>query len=118
MNLDLRHVAQAQRLVVVEVRLFDTSFVERDGAIKCSAETKSDATLHLRSDDVRVDGNTAINRANHAFDFQGVSLETDLSDLRDVRADPFMHGNPAIVSGTRRPTPAGFFGHKSEHAGG
>jgi hypothetical protein len=43
MDLDLRHVIDAQDLVAVEVRLFDLAVLQRDRAVERRAQAEADA---------------------------------------------------------------------------
>ena len=68
MHLDRRHLVDAQRRVVVEVRLLDDAVLERDRAVQRGGQAEADAAFHLRADDVGVDRDAAIDGADDAVD--------------------------------------------------
>jgi hypothetical protein len=66
MDLDRRRFVDAQHLVSVEVGLLDTAVLERDSAVERSRDAKDDRALDLRPDDIGIDHNAAIDRADDA----------------------------------------------------
>ena len=52
--------------ISVEVGLLDTAVLERDSAVERSRDAKDDRALDLRPDDIGIDHNAAIDRADDA----------------------------------------------------
>ena len=77
----------------MEVRLLDHAFLERDGAGERGREAVADTGLHLHGDDVRVDRQAAIDRADHALDlfrrvkFDLVGLPLTLDEIAAIERD-------------------------------
>ena len=102
MHLDARHLGHAQHRVVVEVRLLDHPVLERNRPAERRRQAEAYAGLHLHRDDVRVDGDAAVDRAHHAIDMHGVLAARHLDDLGDERIEGFMHRNAARAPRIRR----------------
>jgi hypothetical protein len=66
MDLDRRHVADAQQRVAIEIALLDAAFLERYFTAQCCRKREADRAFDLRTDVVRVDRRAAIHRANDA----------------------------------------------------
>jgi len=66
--------------------LFNDAVFQRDFAVQRSLQGKAHAALDLRADDVRVDGNAAINGAHYAVDLEAVA-EAGICGRRMVRED-------------------------------
>ena len=86
MDLDRRRFVYAQHLVSVEVGLLDTADLERDCAVERGGDPEDDRALDLRLDDIGIDHNTAIDRADDAPD-------TNRAILRDFELQAAL--NPA-----------------------
>src|SRR5205085_3725095 len=66
-HLDLRHLIDAQHLIVVEVRLLDAPVLEGHLAVERGSQAVDDRALDLALDNLRVDGLPAIDRSNDAM---------------------------------------------------
>jgi hypothetical protein len=64
---DLRHLVDAQELIVEEIRLVRAAVGERDPALERIGERETDAAFDLRLERVRVDGEAGVERADHAL---------------------------------------------------
>src|SRR5690606_2438568 len=69
-HFDFGHLVDAQHLVVVEVRLHDLAVVQRNFAHEQRRQAIADAAFHLRNDNIRVDGDTAVEGAYDALDLE------------------------------------------------
>ena len=67
MDLDRGHFNDAERPIVVEVLLLDTSLDERNLAPQRRGEAETDAAFHLSEDDVGIDRGAAIDGAHDAL---------------------------------------------------
>ena len=63
MDLDRRRLVDAKLSVVVEVTLFDPSFAEGNAVEQGGRQSEKDAALDLRSNDVGIDLDTAVDAA-------------------------------------------------------
>ena len=70
MHLDLWHVADPQWLVVVEIGLIHYAVGQRDLVTQRRAQRVTDASLHLGDDNIRVNCDAAIDRANYPVHFE------------------------------------------------
>ena len=94
-------------LVVVEIALLDTPVLQRDLAPKRRAQSIDDGALHLRFDRVRIDGDAAIDRADHALDGDlAIRRDGNLGDLRHVGAEHILHGDAAARALPAKPVPS------------
>src|SRR5262249_15963801 len=66
-RLNLRHLSHAEHLIVVEIRLLDAAFFDRDLTIERSAESIDHRALDLHLDAHRVDNGTRIDRQHDAM---------------------------------------------------
>jgi hypothetical protein len=66
MDLDRRRFVDPRHLVSVEVGLLDTLVLERDCAVERGGDPEDDRALDLRPDDIGIDHNAAIDRADDA----------------------------------------------------
>src|ERR1041385_553092 len=62
---NVRHLVDAQHVVVVEVALLHAAAVDRDAAFQRGAEAERDRALDLLLDDRRIHGAPAIDGTNH-----------------------------------------------------
>src|ERR1700675_996226 len=82
------------------------------------AKPKSDPALHLRSDDVGIDCDTAIHRAPDLVDDRTFLAHRQFDDLRDIGAEALDHRDASGTSAFRfRALPVGKFGDSPEHTG-
>jgi len=69
-DLDLRHLVQAQHVVPIEVALLHSAALNGELRFHHGAETEADPAFHLGADHVRVDRDAAIDGADDAFDLR------------------------------------------------
>ena len=95
-HVDLRHVVDVGRPVIVQIALLDPTILEGDLIEQRRAETVDDCALHLRFDGVRVDGDAAIHRAGDALDLDFAALgDLHLGNLRHVGREYCLHRDAA-----------------------
>src|SRR6202034_3974706 len=111
-HFDLGHFVQAQHAVAVEVVLLHMAILQGDGDIAHRTQAEADPALHLGRDDIRIDGRTAIHRADHAIDgYVTVVIHAHFGNLGDQRLDRSRDGDPApLALGQGRAGPAGLLG--------
>ena len=68
LDIDDRSLIDAQHFIVGEVGLLDPAIFERDFAPQGGRDAEDDAALHLRHDDIGIDGDTGIDDAHDAID--------------------------------------------------
>ena len=117
-DLDLRHLVDAQHAVVVEVALLDPAVLEGDGAVERRAEAEGDAALHLGLDAERVHRLAAVDGADHPVhpDLPG-AVDRDLGHLGDEAAERVVDREPRARPARRRRAPAGLVRGDLEHVG-
>src|SRR5207245_8635895 len=103
----------AKHLVIVKIGLLYATVFQSNFSFQSSGKTKDDAAFHLGFDDVRIDGASAIDGANHAVDFN-VTIFSDgsLDYLRDITFERKMCGDAATDAFRKRFAPTGFFRDK------
>src|SRR6516164_879779 len=98
----------AQHAVVAEVRLFDAAVLERDFAVKGGRQAEDDAALHLRTNGVGIDLDSAVDRAPDAGGVhRAVPVDADLHDLRDKAVETDAERDASPQSRRQRLSPAG-----------
>ena len=84
-DLDLRHLVEAQNFIAVEVALLHGAAFDGQLRFHDSTQPEADAPFHLSADHVGVDGHAAIDSANDPLDLGLATLvEAHLGDLGDV----------------------------------
>ena len=96
MHFYLGHFVDAQRWILVKIRLLDDAVLERDRAMERGREAESDAALHLGADHVGVDRHAAVDGANHSIDSErAIGSDGHFGDLRDNGVERLVHGDAA-----------------------
>src|SRR5207244_201652 len=101
--------------VVVEVRLLDQAFLQRNRTRERRRQAIADARLHLHGDDVRIDRDAAVDRADHALDVHAVLAPRQLDHLRDEGAEGLVHRDAARPVLRQRLAPAGLLGGQLQY---
>src|SRR5258705_6061110 len=111
--LNHRRFEYAKHLVIVKIGLLHATVFQCNFSFQSGGKTKNDAAFHLSFDDVRIDGASAIDGANHAVDFNFTIFPNgSLDDLRDITVERKMCGDAATDSFGKRLAPTGFFRDK------
>ena len=85
-NLDVRRIWHSQHSIVVKVVLLDRASIYGDLTAEDRGQAVVDAALDLRSNVVRIDRQSAINSAYHAFDPEfAIRADGDFRDMSNVR---------------------------------
>src|SRR5436190_735025 len=113
--LDLGHVADAHRVVAVEVGLLDAAVLYRALLVEQRGEAVDERAGDLPFDLRRVDCVAGVGRRDDAVDFHRTLVDRDLGTGRDVAAVAHVLGEAAIDALRRRLAPTGTFGHRVEH---
>ena len=88
--------------IVVEIVLLDAAVFQGDFGFERGSEAEDDAAFHLRFDDVRIYGASAIHGADDSMDADGaVFLDGGFDDLGDVSIEGKVGGDAATASGRR-----------------
>src|SRR5688572_2471331 len=101
MNFHHRHLVDAQRLVLIKVRLLDTTFVECNVAAQGRTQSVNDCALHLLNDAGRVDSDAAIHGAHYTMDANLSLHDGNFGNLR-VEAAEAIHGGYTKSSSCRQ----------------
>src|SRR5262245_20356575 len=110
-RLDLRHLRDAHRVVIIEVRLLDATVLDRALLVEQGGEAKDERASDLPLDLRRVDRMTWIGRAHDAVDFDGtIAADRNLSACRHVAAVTHMLSQPTEDALWRRLAPPRRFG--------
>src|SRR6185437_4507357 len=114
-NLNFRRIIDAQHLIVMKIALFDTPVFDRDLTRKYSGESEIDATLGHGAHAIRVDSQTAINRARKSKHMnRTVVIDGDLGDLC-IASIASQTCNTPPMAGWQRLSPSGGLGHNLQH---
>ncbi len=118
MHFNLRHFVHSQHPITVEIVLLHPAVLERDRPIQHGSETESDAALHLRRNDIGIDGCAAVDRAHHTIHGNvTLIIDADLGHLRDEGLERLGHRDTATFAlRHRRAAPAGLLGGELQDA--
>ena len=100
--------SRAKYLVTVEIALDDPALVERQLRFEDGAEAEPDATLHLRPDIVRIDGDAAIDGETTRCTF-GWPFSTDISAISATTVPKDLATATPRNGGGKRLAPGGLF---------
>src|SRR5262245_30265531 len=116
-DIDLRHLVDAQHAIVVEIRLLNAALVQRDFAIQCGRQTENHAALDLRDDRVRINDEAAIHSERHlAYVDLAVGVHLCLNDGGDRRIEGRLHADAPADAQRQRLAPVGLFRYEVQHA--
>ena len=116
MNLDLRHLVDAQHAVVVEVGLLHPPLVDGDFAIERRGQAEDQPAFELRHDRVGIDGDAGIHHRGHAAQQHlAVFVDFRLDHGRDKAGERWLHAYAAPDARRQRLAPIGFLRHEIEH---
>src|SRR6266511_5509242 len=117
---DLRHLIDAQQLIVEEVALVGTALREGNSALEDRGQRKPNSAFDLRLERVRIDHKTRIDRAEYPLDREALADARQLHDLRDIGFEPSAAADVAIIRNAperiRRRVPAGCLRSSVEYA--
>src|SRR5262249_8665479 len=103
-------------LVVVEVALLHTSFLEGQLAVQGCPEPERDAALDLGLDAQRIDRLAAVDRAHHPMDADAaLGIDRNLRHLRDDAPERLVERQAPRPPGSTLPAPAGLLRGGLEH---
>ena len=106
----------------MKIRLLDDAVLEGDRAVQCGGQAIADAALHLRTDDIGIHRDAAIDGAYDAIDAEAaITLDRDFGNLRDERIERFVDGDTATpffarLAGRERCSPTRLGCGEFEHA--
>jgi hypothetical protein len=104
-------------LCALPASLYDLSLLKGDFTLQRRGKAEHDASFHLRRDEVRVYGKSAVDGTDDAMNLdRACFVDRHLRDLSDVAAKRVIDGQTAMHAGCRVRAPAGFFSSKIKHS--
>ena len=100
----------------MEIPLLDSSVFKCDFRFQRGSQSEDDAAFHLRFDRVRIDGQTAIDRANDAMNaHRAALLHRRFDDLRHVAVERKVRCDSPPYSGRQLRSPLRLLSGQVEH---
>src|SRR3989442_1464453 len=114
---DRRRLIDSQDAIVVKVRLFDPTVLERDFAPQGGTDAVHHPALDLRLDNVWIDDLAAVHRAHDPmYPYIARPADLDFSDLREVRAPAVVEQcDPTAAPPRHWFAPSGFLRREVQH---
>jgi hypothetical protein len=115
-DLDRWRLVDAKLSIVVEITLFDASFAEGNAVEQGSRQSEKDAALDLRSNDVGIDLDTAVDGRHDLLQRDlARGRHCDFDDDGGVGSEILMQRHPAAGPRLRWPVPADGVGNLVQH---